>query len=207
MTDHSNITSSTRSPLLIVLSGPSGVGKDTVLARMRELDHPYHFTVTVTTRPIRGHEAEGLDYIFVSEEHFRSLIDANDLLEWANVYGNFYGVPRSQVTSALQKGKDVVMKIDVQGALTIRDLAPDALLIFLAPPSMEELANRLGNRMTESPEAYKRRLETARSEMAESIHYDHVVVNHHERVDDTVATIEQLIAEERIETTGTHLNL
>ena len=174
---------------------------------MKELGRPYHFTVTVTTRPIRDHEEDGSDYIFVSEEHFRSMVDANDLLEWANVYGHFYGVPRSQVINAFQKGKDVVMKIDVQGALTLRDLAPGSLLIFLAPPSMEELANRLGERMTESPDAYKRRLETARSEMAESIHYDHVVINHHERVDDTVATIEQLIAKERIETSGTHLNL
>ena len=102
-------------PLLIVLSGPSGVGKDTVLARMRELGSPYHFTVTATTRPRREGERDGLDYIFIPERRFLTMKDAGELLEWANVYGNYYGVPRSQVTGALREGKDVVMKIDDPG--------------------------------------------------------------------------------------------
>ena len=181
-------------PLLIVLSGPSGVGKDTVLARMRELGSPYHFTVTATTRPRREGERDGVDYIFISERRFVAMRDAGELLEWANVYGYFYGVPRSQVTGALREGKDVVMKIDVQGAATIRKSVPEALFIFLAPPSMDELARRLGERMTESPETLRRRLETARSEMGEAAHFDHVVPNHSGRVDDTVAEIERLVA-------------
>ena len=181
-------------PLLIVLSGPSGVGKDTVLARMRELGSPYHFTVTATTRPRREGERDGVDYIFIPERRFLTMKDAGELLEWANVYGNYYGVPRSQVTGALREGKDVVMKIDVQGAATIRKNVPEALFIFLAPPSMDELARRLGERMTESPESLRRRLETARSEMGEAPHFDHVVPNHSDRVDDTVAEIERLVA-------------
>ena len=181
-------------PLLIVLSGPSGVGKDTVLARMRELGSPYHFTVTATTRPRREGERDGVDYIFIPERRFLTMKDAGELLEWANVYGNYYGVPRSQVTGALREGKDVVMKIDVQGAATIRKNVPEALFIFLAPPSMDELARRLGKRMTESPESLRRRLETARSEMGEAPHFDHVVPNHSDRVDDTVAEIERLVA-------------
>ena len=181
-------------PLLIVLSGPSGVGKDTVLARMRELGSPYHFTVTATTRPRRDGEREGVDYIFVPESRFRAMKDADELLEWANVYGYFYGVPRSQVEDALAQGKDVVMKIDVQGAATIRKSVPGAVFIFLAPPSMDELAKRLGERMTESPESLSRRLETARSEMGEAAHFDHVVLNHSGRVDETVVEIERLVA-------------
>ena len=181
-------------PLLIVLSGPSGVGKDTVLARMRELGSPYHFTVTATTRPRREGERDGVDYIFIPERRFLTMKDAGELLEWANVYGNYYGVPRSQVTGALREGKDVVMKIDVQGAATIRKNVPEALFIFLAPPSMDELARRLGERMTESPESLRRRLETARSEMGEAAHFDHVVPNHSGHVDDTVAEIERLAA-------------
>ena len=177
-----------------MLSGPSGVGKDTVLARMRGLGSPYHFTVTATTRPKRDGERDGVDYIFVTDRCFRAMRDAGELLEWANVYGYFYGVPRSQVNDALAEGKDVVMKIDVQGAATIRKSVPGAVLMFLAPPSIDELAKRLGERMTESPESLRRRLETARSEMREAAHFDHVVLNRSGRVNDTVAEIERLVA-------------
>ena len=183
--------------LLIVLSGPSGVGKDAVLTRMRQQGKPYHFVVTATTRPIRPSEFEGRDYMFVDEHTFREMIDAGDLLEWAEVYGNLYGVPKSQIVDALGRGRDVIVKPDVQGAATIREKAPEALFIFLAPPNMQELEDRLSRRMTESPVALQRRLDTARQEMEEASRFDYVVVNHDGRMDDAVAEIETIIDRER----------
>ena len=200
MTDASSTSSATfqgPAPLLIVLSGPSGVGKDAVLSRMREQARPYHFTVTATTRARRPAERNGVDYVFVSREEFRRMIDEGDLLEWAEVYGNMYGVPRSQVVRALGEGKDVMIKADVQGAATIRRLAPDAVFIFLAPPSMEELASRLSLRMTESLEAFQLRLRTAQSEMDEASKFDYVVINHRDRINETVYEIETVVDRER----------
>ena len=185
-------------PLLIVLSGPSGVGKDAVLSRMRELDRPYHFTVTATTRPQRHGERDGVDYIFVSEPRFRQMIRDEQLLEWAEVYGNLYGVPKAQVTDALRKGHDAIIKPDVQGAATIRKLAPEALLIFLAPPNETELKRRLGARMTESPEALALRLETAKEEMQRASGFDYVVVNHEGRLDAAVREIDDIVATEKV---------
>ena len=163
-------------PLLIVLSGPSGVGKDAVLARMRELmrgkDNPWHITVTATTRPQRPNEHDGADYIFVTEETFRHMIERGQLLEFAEVYGNLYGVPKDQVEKALETGRDVIIKADVQGAATIRKVAPEAVFVFLAPPNMENLASRLRQRMTESPEALSLRLKTAQNEMGKISNFD-----------------------------------
>ena len=184
-------------PLLIVLSGPSGVGKDALLSRMRELRKPYHFTVTATTRPQRPGERDGVDYIFVSHSAFRRMIERGELLESAEVYGNLYGVPKAQVAEALEGGHDVIIKADVQGAATIRKLAPEAVLIFLAPLSTEELERRLGQRMTESAEALKLRLKTAEREMQEASHFDYVVVNHQDRLDNAVQEIESVLAQER----------
>ena len=182
---------------MIVLSGPSGVGKDAVLSRMRELGKPYHIAVTATTRQQRPAERDGVDYNFVTHDTFNRMVEGNELLEWAEVYGNQYGVPKAQVTSALERGRDVIMKIDVQGAATIRRLVPDAIFVFLAPPDMEELARRLGQRMTESSEALKLRLATAEGEMAERDKFDFVVVNQHDRLNDTVAEIERIVNRER----------
>ena len=184
-------------PFLIVLSGPSGVGKDAVLARMMELGKSYHFAVTATTRPRRPNERNGVDYIFVTAEAFRQLVENGDLMEWAEVYGNQYGVPKSQIAGALNNGRDVIIQVDVQGAATVRKIAPDAVFIFLAPPDMEELARRLSQRMTESPEALELRLKTAASEMRRSSEFDHVVVNHQARLDDTVEEIERIVTAER----------
>ena len=184
------------SPLLIVLSGPSGVGKDAVLSRMREQGRPFHYTVTVTTRQRREAETDGLDYIFVSTETFHRMVEEGGLLEWAEVYGNMYGVPRAQIAQALREGCDVIVKPDVQGAATIKRLAPDGVFIFLAPPDMEELAYRLRQRMTESSEAFETRLHTAEMEMREASKYDYVVINHRDRIDDAVAEIEGIVARE-----------
>ncbi|HJO60170.1 MAG: guanylate kinase [SAR202 cluster bacterium] len=180
-------------PILLILSGPSGVGKDAVLSRMRDLEEPYHFTVTTTTRTKRNGETDGKDYIFVSQAEFRAQMEQDGFLEWAEVYGNYYGVPRNQVKTALKKGKDVIVKIDVQGAKTIKSLAPNALYIFLAPPSMDQLEKRLKERMTESPDSLKIRFETAAEEMKSAGWFDHVVINHENQLDLAVAEIQNVV--------------
>lgn len=184
-------------PLLVVLSGPSGVGKDALLSRMRQLDRAYHFVVTLTTRSRRPAEVEGVDYHFVSVAEFQRMLAQDELLEWANVYGNFYGVPKDQVRRALARGQDVLVKPDVQGATTIRRLAPQAVFIFLAPPSLDELARRLRQRKTESAADSALRLRTAREEMACLSMFDYVVVNRDGGLDDAVAAVEAIIQAEK----------
>ncbi len=183
--------------LLIVLSGPSGVGKDAVLNHMKANHMDYHFTVTVTTRKKRPNESDGIDYIFIEKSKFEYLRENDDLLESAEVYGNFYGIPKSQVFDALSSGKDVIMKLDVQGAKTIKTLAPNALFIFLAAPTIESLRNRLEKRMTESPEALEARLKTATSENTESEWFDHIIINEDEQINKTVGELEMIIAKSR----------
>ena len=183
-------------PLLIVLSGPSGVGKDAVLSRMRELSRPYHFTVTATTRLRRVNERDGFHYSFLSDTAFQSMIDNGELLEWAEVYGNYYGVPKKQVVKALESGADVIIKADVQGAESIKRIAPEAVCIFLSA-SPDELKTRLKDRMTESEEAFRIRVETAERESRESCKFDYVVINHTGKLDDTVKEIERIIDGEK----------
>ncbi|MCK4242812.1 MAG: guanylate kinase [Dehalococcoidia bacterium] len=183
--------------MLIVLSGPSGVGKDMVLTRMKELRRPLHYTVTATTRPQRETEKNGIDYHFLSPAKFEEMIAKGELLEWAKVYGHYYGVPREQVKQALERGLDVIIKVDVQGAATIKRAAPQALLIFLTPPSMEELEERLRQRKTESGIDLKLRLETASEEMKHLPLFDHVVVNRQNQVDLAVAEINAIIRAEK----------
>ena len=184
-------------PLLLVLSGPSGVGKDLLLTRLREAGRPYHFTVTVTTRAKRNGEHDGLDYHFISAQQFESMIANEELLEWANVFGNYYGVPKSQVMDAMARGQDVILKIDVQGAATVRSLLPDALFIFLAPPSGEELERRLRGRNTESDDALISRIEQARHELQEAEKFDYTVVHHTDATDEAALEIEDIIRRER----------
>ena len=182
----------TRRGRLFVLSGPSGVGKDAVLAKMKKLGRPYHFTITATTRRKRAGERDGVDYIFLPREKFERMIEAGELLEWAEVHGNLYGVPKSQVAEARDRGLDVIMKIDVQGAATIRRITTDATLIFLAPPDMPTLERRLRTRDTESESEFRLRLETARSEMEEACRFDHIIVNRDGRIDDAADAIDRI---------------
>lgn len=184
-------------PLLVVISGPSGVGKDVALKRMQEMGCPFHFVVTTTDRPPRPDEVDGVDYIFVSTAEFERMIEANELLEHAIVYGQHKGVSRDQVRRALKSGQDVVMRLDVQGAATIRRLAPDALLIFLSTETEEELITRLTARRTESEAALRRRLEIARQEMGRIEEFDYLVVNRDGKLDETVEIIAAIITAEK----------
>lgn len=180
-------------PLLIVLSGPSGVGKDTVLQTMKERGLPFHFVVTATTRPARPEEQNGVDYFFLSKDDFAEMIEQDELLEYAIVYNDYKGIPKQQVREALASGKDVIMRIDVQGAATIRKLCPEALLIFLMTKDEDELVSRLIARKSETPEGLKLRIATARQEQKQIDYFDYVVVNPQEHLDETVDTIEAII--------------
>ena len=182
-----------KEPLLIVISGPSGVGKDTVVSRMAERELPFHFIVTATTRPPRDDEIPGVDYFFFSMDEFAEMIERDELLEYAFVYNDYKGIPKSQVREALASGKDVVMRLDVQGAATIRKLCPEALMIFLTADTVEELENRLKSRETEEPEELNLRIATARKELLRVIEFDYVVPNRDSRLDETVDSIKAII--------------
>lgn len=164
-------------PLLVVVSGPSGVGKDAMLARVRELRPEVFWAITATTRAMRPGEEHGVHHLFHTREEFLELLERGELLEHAEVYGNLYGVPKAPVREALAEGRDAIVRTDVQGAASIRALAPEALLIFVAPPSLEELERRLRSRDTESAEETALRVETSRQEMRAAAWFDAVIVN------------------------------
>lgn len=184
-------------PLLIVLSGPSGAGKDAILDRLKESGSLFHYTVTVTTRPRRIGERDGVEYHFISDDSFWQMVEGGELLEWAKVYGCYYGVPKGEVKQALAKGQDVVVKVDVQGAATLKGLLPQAVFIFLVPPTLEELAHRLRLRQSEGNESLKLRLETAPEEMKWMSMFDYIVVNYQGRADLAVSQIEAIVTAER----------
>jgi guanylate kinase len=168
----------TSQPLLVIISGPSGVGKDATLDIMKKAGLPYHYVVTATTRAKRPGEKDGIDYWFISENKFQQMVKRNQFLEWAKVYGNYYGVPKREIKDALKQGLDVVVKVDVQGAATIKRILPDALFIFLMPPSTEELANRLQQRYGLSSAELKVRLGKAQEEMESLPMFDYVITSH-----------------------------
>lgn len=180
-----------RYPLLVVLSGPAGAGKDSVIRRMKERGLPFHFVVTATDRPPRPGEVHGVDYFFLSTEEFLRLEREGELLEHAVVYGQHKGVPKQQIREAFASGKDVVMRVDVQGAATIRRLAPEAVLIFLTAESGEELARRLEQRGTDPPEQLARRIGKLAEEMACLDLFDYVVVNREGELD---RAVDQIVA-------------
>jgi guanylate kinase len=184
-------------PLLVVISGPSGVGKDSILMRMREIGFPFHFVVTATSRPMRPGERAGYDYHFVGEQRFREMIAQEELLEWAEVYGHYKGIPKHEVREALVSGRDVILRIDVQGAATLRRIAPQAVFIFVAPGQFDELRIRLRWRRTESPDEMERRLGLARQEMEAVAQFDYVVLNHEDRLDEAVGQIRAIIVAEK----------
>ncbi|HEX6108813.1 MAG TPA: guanylate kinase [Ktedonobacteraceae bacterium] len=169
--------SSTRQGLLFVLSAPSGAGKDTVINTLKQQGMDFFVVPSVTTRTPRPGESEGHPYHFISKETFEQLVSQNELLEYANVHGNWYGQPRKLIRDTLSAGRDVLLKIDVKGAATIRSKVSDAIFIFLIPGSLEELTQRLTGRQTETEEELRRRLADARKELAEQHWYDYLITN------------------------------
>lgn len=194
-------------PVLAVLSGPSGVGKDATLQAMQERRDNLYFVVTATTRPRRPNEADGVDYHFVSMGEFAEMIEAEELLEYAIVYGDYKGIPKKHVRAALASGKDVIMRIDVQGAATIRRLIPNAVTIFLTAESEEELVRRLLERKTEADEKLKMRIATARQELKRIVDFDYVVVNRGNQLEETVEQVLSIIAAEKSRVAWTPVEL
>ncbi len=194
-------------PLIIVLSGPSGAGKDAVLTRMRESGYPLEYVTTVTTRPQRANERDNVDYHFISTEMFQKMIENKALLEWANVYGNMYGVPKQPVKQALDKRQDIMVKVDIQGAATIKKLLPQALLIFLMPSSTEDLTLRLKQRHTESPFNLALRLKTAEEEIKQLPLFDYLIVNKQDEIDLAVSQIKAIITAEKCRVTPREITL
>ena len=194
-------------PLFIVISGPSGAGKDAVLTKMKELGRPLEYVVTVTTRPQRDKERNNVDYHFISTERFQEMIERKEFLEWANVYGNWYGVPKEPVKQALDKGQDIIVKVDIQGAATIKKILPQAVFIFLVPPSMEEVILRLQQRHTESPFDLALRTKTAEEEIKQLSLFDYIVVNKRDKIDLAVSGIKAIITAEKCRVTPREIAL
>ena len=188
--------------MLIIISGPSGVGKDTIIDALRRRERENgpeerrHYVVTVTTRERRPGEVDGVDYHFVSRDEFLRMRDARGFLEANEVHGNWYGSPRDQVRAALATGRDVVLKIDVQGAQVVKEQVTQAFLIFVVPPSMEALFQRLRARATETADELELRQRNAALELARQRDYDRVVTNETGQVEETAAKIERIIAQE-----------
>ena len=181
-----------------MISGPSGVGKDVLIEGMAGRGLNYHFTVTATTRDPRPGEREGINHHFMSVGEFRRAIDEDELLEWARVYGNYYGVPKQQVRTALADGMHAIIRVDVQGALRIKELAPEVLMIFIHPPSMEVLQQRLARRGVNSKSDIETRLSAATDEIDQSQAFDRQVVNREGKLDDAVDDVIEIVYKESL---------
>jgi len=196
-----------RKPLLIILSGPSGVGKDALLNRMKEFKYPLEYITTVTTRLRRAGERNHIDYHFIAPEKFQDMIKQGEMLEYANVYGNWYGVPKQPIRQALNSDRDTIVKVDIQGAAAIKKIVPQAVFIFLMPPSMEELGNRLKKRHTESSFDLDLRLQTATEEIKQLSLFDYVVYSQRDDIYSAVMDIVAIITAEKCRVTPREINL
>lgn len=184
-------------PLLVVISGPSGVGKDVTIKCMQDRSVPFHFVVTATTRPQRPGEVNGVDYYFMSQVEFERMIADGELLEHALVYGQYKGIPKAGVRAALASGQDVILRIDVQGAATISKMVPQAITIFLTAESEDELIERLRRRHTENEAQLERRIETARAELQRAREFDYRVENRECALESTVDTVLAIMQAEK----------
>jgi guanylate kinase len=203
MTSASHLTltqHSLKQGLLFVLSAPSGTGKDSVIKALKEQGMDFHVVASVTARPPRPGESEGNPYYFVSQETFDRMVAQDELLEYANVHGNWYGQPIQQIKDHLNNGRDVLLKIDVQGAETVRKKVPGAIFIFLVPGSAEELVERLTNRQTETEAQLQRRLADSRRELAQQIHYDYTVENRQGHLSEAVEKVRAIMIAEHCRT-------
>lgn len=183
-------------PLMVVLTGPSGAGKDSLLNALRERNTSYHFTVTATTRAPRSGERDGVDYYFVTRDQFETMVRDGELLEHAMVYGQEKGVPKAPIREALAAGKDVLMRTDVQGARYIKSVVRGAVTVFVTTPSIEELERRLRGRGSDTAEQVAVRLKTATEEMDSAKEFDHVVVN--DDLERAMAEFEEILERERV---------
>ena len=166
------------SSVLFVISGPSGVGKDALVSEVKKSVDNFHFAITATTRELRSEEQDGVDYLFLSKTQFEAMINSDDLLEWAIVYDNYYGVPKDQIRQGLSEGKDIILKTDVQGADTIKTKFPQSVLVFIAPESNEDLKFRLEKRSKgESLSNFDLRISEAKNEIEKSNFFDYIIIN------------------------------
>jgi len=183
-------------PLLVVISGPSGVGKDVLIEKINSIGENYHFTITTTTRPIRLGEKNGVNHNFVTKVEFEKMKNENKFLEWAKVYGNFYGVPKKQIINAIKMRKHVLVRVDMQGANRIRSIVKDSLHIFILPPSIKTLRNHLLNRGVNDDADMERRLSEARAEMDCSSDFDYSVINIENQLEHTAHILNRIIEKE-----------
>lgn len=167
----------TNKGLLIVISGPSGAGKGTICDQVRKQMPYLRYSVSATTREPRVGEKDGVNYYFITKQKFQEMIDNDELLEWAKVYDNFYGTPYNKIEEELEKGCDVILEIDIQGALQVKKKISQAVFIFVLPPSLEELSSRIINRGTESGEVLQKRINSARTEISYADKYDYLIIN------------------------------
>ena len=183
--------------LVIVISGPSGVGKDAAIARIKQSGIKFHHVTTATTRDKRPGETDGVDYFFISRDEFRDRISKDEFLEYAEVYGNYYGVLKSEVRQGLISNMDVLIKVDVQGAVTLKRKIPDAVFIFLLPPSAEDLHQRIRSRKADTEADVGLRMGMLAEELKSLALFDYAVVNHNNDLDETVTTVKEIISAEK----------
>lgn len=181
--------------ILIVVSGPSGTGKGTICRELLRSNPQLKYSISATTRQARAGEIDGVNYLFVAKDHFQAMIENDGLLEWAEVYGNFYGTPRHYVLEQLKKGYDVVLEIDTQGAMKVKEKFPEGVYIYIIPPSLDELADRIYKRGTDSLEVIQNRLNCVSSELPQAHNYHYIVVN--DQVAEAVRKVEIIITAEK----------
>lgn len=176
---------------IYIISGPSGVGKDTVIKKLNDKLKNIQIITTVTTRAIRKNEKNNIDYIFVTESQFQNLIDENKLIEWSKVYGNYYGVPKDQIKNEIKN--NIIIKTDIQGVRKLKNKIKNATTIFIMPPDIKTLLKRLESRKTDSSDEIKKRTQIAEEEIREHVKFDHTIVNHEDKLEKTISNLAEII--------------